>query len=217
MALLPSVPTSFVPHTPAAPSRSSDTVNIFSYIAYGILLISFVMAIGVFAYGEILKGQVQKKDAELSKAEAAIDTSTVEGFVRLRDRLAYASDELKAHVAFSNFFTALGTILPTTVRFGSLHLAMDPTGAAVVDGSGIAKSFNALASFSNAIAEDGRIKSAIFSKISVRGDGTVSFAFTASIDPKLIVFSAKGSSDASAQEQPQPEQTPAVAPAPPLK
>lgn len=200
MALLPSIPTSFVPHVPgASPAQrpSSDTSSVYAFLCYGALLVVFVMAIGVFAYGQILKGQQASKDAALQKAEAAIDPATVEGFVRLRNRLTYADQELKAHVAFSNFFSTLETLLPSTVRFSNLHLSIDPTGTVIVDGAGVAKSFNALATLSNAFAQDGRIKNAIFSKISVKQDNSVSFGLTATLDPKLMAFSPNASPAAS--------------------
>lgn len=206
MALLPSIPTSFVPHVPGASSAGrpqSDTSHLFAFLCYGALLVVFVMAVGVFAYGQILKGQQTAKDAALAKAEAGIDPATVEGFVRLRNRLTYGSQELSAHVAFSNFFNALETLLPSTVRFSNLHLSMDPTGTMLIDGAGVAKSFNALAALSSAFAQDGRIKNAIFSKLSVKPDNSVTFGLAGTLDPKLIAFSATsaGPSTASSSVQ----------------
>lgn len=214
MALLPSIPTSFVPHVPGASPAGrpqSDASHLFAFLCYGALLVVFVMAVGVFAYGQILKSQQAGKDAALAKAEAAIDPATVEGFVRLRNRLSYGSQELTQHVAFSNFFNALETLLPATVRFSSLHLSIDPTGTMLVEGAGVAKSFNALASLSNAFAQDGRIKNAIFSKLAVKADNSVTFGLSATLDPKLIAFSATsgGASTASSSVQmvnPSPQQ-----------
>ena len=56
-------------------------------------------------------------------------------------------------------------------------------------GSGTAKSFNALAVISTTFATDNRIKEAIFSNIVVNKDNSVSFALSASLDPKLVAFS----------------------------
>ena len=196
MALLPSVPTSFVPHSPSATPAGrarAESSGVLGFIAYGVLLIAFIMAIGVFAYGQILKNQQAAKDQQLAKAEQALDPTTVQGFLRLQHRLTYSKQELASHVAFSNFFTALGAVLPTTVRLSMLHLAIDQSGQATLDGAGVAKSFNALASLSNALAQDGRFKSAIFSKISIKPDSTVSFGISAIIDPKLIAFNPSAS------------------------
>ena len=58
-----------------------------------------------------------------------------------------------------------------------------------MEGTGVAKSFNALAAASAAFAADGRIKDAIFSNININRDSSVSFALAATLDPKIIAFS----------------------------
>ncbi|HUY05364.1 MAG TPA: hypothetical protein VMV62_01450 [Candidatus Paceibacterota bacterium] len=190
MALLPTIPTSFVPHLASAERRPvrADFGGVFSIIAYVIFAAVFVLALGVFFYGRILSSNKDAKDAALAQAEAAIDPATVESFVQLRDRLASSQTLLADHTAFSGFFSALETLLPSTVRFTSLHISLDATGAAKVEGAGLAKSFNALSAASNSFAADGRIKDVIFSKITVNRDSSVSFGFSASLDPKLIAF-----------------------------
>ncbi|HVB20044.1 MAG TPA: hypothetical protein VNF51_02035 [Candidatus Paceibacterota bacterium] len=191
MDLPPTIPTSFVPQTASVSARRfrSDFSGAFALFAYGVLGLVFLLALGVFAYDQILANQQGSKDAALSKAEAAIDPTTATDFVRLRDRLNSATTLLTNHVAFSGFFTLLETILPTTVRFTTLHLSFDSAGNASFDGSGIARSFNALAATSAAFAADGRIKDAIFSNIVINKDNSVSFSISASLDPKLIAFS----------------------------
>ncbi|MDP2651731.1 MAG: hypothetical protein Q8O94_01185, partial [bacterium] len=128
--LPPTIPTSFVPHSASAPSRrsSADFVSLFSFLSYFVFGVAFVLAIGVFFYGRILSSSLDAKNAELAQAEAAINSTTVEGFVRLRDRLNAGGILLANHPAFSGFFTALGTLLPTTVRFTSLNLSVDNKG-----------------------------------------------------------------------------------------
>lgn len=194
MALPPTIPTSFVPHTPSIgrPFRN-DFTGAFGFVAYAILLIAFALALGVFFYGRVLAGEKSAKDAALAKAEAAIDPATVESFVQLRDRLNSSQTLLGNHVAFSGFFSVVETILPITVRFTSLHVALGTSGGAKVDGTGVAKSFNALSAASEAFATDGRIKDVIFSKMTINKDNSVSFALAATLDPKLLVFSPNAS------------------------
>lgn len=169
-----------------------------SDIAYALLGIVFALALGVFFYGRILSSTLNAREAALAKAAAAIDPATIKGFVRLRDRLNASQTLLKNHVALSNFFTSLEEILPTNVRFSSLHVTVDSAGITKVEGSGVAKSFNALAAASGAFASDGRVKNVIFSKISIHGDTSVSFGFSATLDSKMIAFSAGSGSEASA-------------------
>ncbi len=191
MALPPTIPTSFVPHSSSTGVQKfrSDFIGAFALFSYVILGIVFVLALGVFLYGRVLAGQQASKDAALAKATAAIDPATVEGFVRLRNRLNQGETLLGKHVAFSNFFTSLQSILPASVRFSTLHLSLDATGAARVEAVGAAKSFNALAAVSTAFASDGNIKDAIFSKITINKDNTVSFGLSATLNSKLVEFS----------------------------
>lgn len=192
MDLPPTIPTSFVPHPASAQPRGSSTIipDVIGFIAYFIFVVVFASAIGVFFYGRILASSQASKDAELAKVEATIDPTTIDSFVRLRDRISSSKTLLANHIAFSNFFSLLETIMPTTVRFTALNLSVNNDGTVAVDGSGIAKSFNSLAFASTAFSKDSRIKDAIFSNIAVNAkDGSVSFALSATLDPKTVAFS----------------------------
>lgn len=194
--LPPTIPTSFVPHSSSAVARRFRTPagGIFSALAYGLLGIAALLAIGVFLYGRILAGEQAAEDAALAKAQSAIDPATVASFARLRDRLVSGEKLLDSHAAPSNFLALLSTIMPANVRFSVLNLRLDDTGAMQLDGTGMAKNFNALAAASGAFAAAGRIKNAIFSHIIVSSrDNTVSFSLSATIDQKLLAFSASSS------------------------
>jgi hypothetical protein len=188
----PSIPTSFIPHPSGAPRAryKSEFIGVLALVAYLLLVLTVVAAIGVFVYGGILAGQLTSKDAALATAEAGIDSAAVESFVRLRDRLTSGESLLDNHLALSGFFAALEQILPSSVRFSSLHIGVDSAGNVTLQGSGVAKSFNALAAASTAFSTDGRIKDAIFSGITVQKDNSVSFSLSATLDPTLIAFKA---------------------------
>jgi hypothetical protein len=189
MALPPTIPTSFVPHSAASPQRfRTDLTGAFGFFAYALLAFAFILALGVFFYGRILAADKVAKDKALEAEISKIDAKTVDSFLRLRDRLSSGETLLNNHVAYSGFFATLEKILPTTVRFDSLDLTFDAAGVAKLDGKGLAKSFNALAAASSAFAEDGRIKDAIFSSINVNKDKSVSFTLSASLDQNIIVF-----------------------------
>ena len=190
MALPPTIPTSFVPRPgSSAVHRRTDFTGAFAFIGYGVLALTIALAIGAFVYSQILTTEQKTKDDALAKQVAAIDPQTVAKFVHLRDRLSYGLTLLNKHPALTGFWDDLIAIMPSGVRFGSLHITTDEAGQVKLAGTGIAKSFNALAATSDAFAKDGRIKDAIFSTIRVQGNA-VSFALSATIDPTLIAFSA---------------------------
>ncbi len=221
MALPPTIPTSFIPHAASAAPRRfrSDLTGAFAYFAYGVLTIVVMLALGVFSYDRILAASQTAKDKEIKKAQENIDSATVEQFVRLRDRLSESETLLAGHPAFSGFFAALEKILPATVRFSTLRLSQGNAGTATVEGSGIAKSFNALAAASDVFAKDGRIKNAVFSDINVNKDSSVSFALSATLDPGLFAFgipspAAANAPLATSSARASPEATQGTAPLP---
>lgn len=210
MDLPRSIPTSFVPQPASVAARRfhSDFTGAFSFLAYGVLGLVFALAIGIFFYGRILSATKASKDAELAKAEAAIDPTTVQNFIQLRNRLSSGKQLLDSHIAFSNFFTLIENLLPTPSRFNSLHLSVSSantgTGAGKISlqGSGVARNFNTLAAASGAFATDSRIKDAIFSNIVVNKDNSVSFALSASLDPALVTFTASSVTASSTTPSP---------------
>jgi len=201
MALLPTIPTSFVPHASLTERRhiNTDLGGVFGYIAYAILGVVFFLTIGVFFYGRILSASLASKDAALKTAETSIDLATIKEFVQLRDRLNSSQVLLNNHIVLSAFFLVLESLLPSTVRFATLHLAVDTAGVTKVEGTGISKSFNALSVASGAFAVDGRIKDVIFSKMVINKDSTISFGFSATLDSKLTSFSLNEAEPSSAQ------------------
>ena len=190
MALPPTIPTSFVPHTTTAVQRryTFDFIGIFNVAAYLIFFITLGFAAGVFFYAQLLEGQLKSADARLAAEQKKIDSTIAQNFVRLDNRLTSATTLLNSHAALSNFFTALGAILPNTVRFSTLRVGVADGGRVTIDGTGVAKNFNALAAASASFASDGRIKDAIFSRLSVNKDNSVSFSISAMVDPKFVLF-----------------------------
>lgn len=197
MALPPTIPTSFVPHSSISSEQRArpEYAGIFGVVAYIILAVVIALAAGVFLYSRALVSEQEKTSALLTEAEAKIDSKTVEGFVEMRDRLNFSSQLLDQHTAVSNFFTLLEQMLPVPARFSSVSLSIDSTGAVKINGSGVAKNFNALAAVSAAFAANERINDAIFSKISVNKDKTVSFDVAATLDPSVITYRVEETSE----------------------
>lgn len=193
MALPPTIPTSFVPHTSTAVQRryTFDFIGIFNVVAYLIFFITLALAGGVFFYAQVLEGQLKSANAKLAAEQKKIDPTIAQNFVRLDNRLTSATTLLGNHLALSNFFETLGTILPNTVRFSSLRIAVADGGKVSIDGTGVAKNFNALAFASASFASDGRIKDAIFSRLSVNKDNSVSFSISATVDPAFVLFTGE--------------------------
>lgn len=166
--------------------RQQSGSNIFLIIAAVIAGISILAAVGIFAYELYLKNARDQKSAALLEAQRAVDLDTVEGFIRLKNRLSTVEVLLNQHIALSEFFNTLESKTLQTVRFSGLTVEVNDDRSAEIQMEGVARTFNALAAQSSAIAAEKRIKRAIFSDISVNENGTVGFTLTASVDARLI-------------------------------
>lgn len=166
--------------------RQKSGTNIFSVIALVLLGMSIIGALATFGYEFYLKSARDTKAAELATAQQSVDIDAVEDFVRLRDRLESVETILDKHVTLSEFFDTLEARTLQNVRLSTLSISVADDRTAEIETEGVARSFNALAAQSAALAGERRIKRAIFSNISVNTNGTVSFTLTASLDPRLI-------------------------------
>jgi len=171
------------------PRHSEGGVNMLLVVALVILGIVVLMAVGVFAYSKFLHNEADQKAAALAAAQAQVSQDTVEGFLRLKNRLTSAQTLLDSHIALSQFFTVLENLTLESVRFNSLTVNIAPDHSAEIKMTGTAKDFNALAAQSAAFAIDKRIKQAIFSGINATKDG-VSFEVAAKLDPRMVVLSS---------------------------
>jgi hypothetical protein len=185
------------------PRHSEGGVNMLLVVSLIIMGIIVLMAVGVFAYSKFLHNEADQKAAALQAAQAQVSQDTVEGFLRLKNRLTSAQTLLDSHVAISQFFTVLENLTLESVRFQSLSVSVLPDHSAEIKMTGIAKDFNALAAQSAAFATDKRIKQAIFSGINATKDG-VSFSVVAKLDPKMVVYSQTADAAAAASSTPTP-------------
>lgn len=194
MAISPTtIPTSFVPKQPVrtggkATKSGGNTLLFLSLVILGIAILG---SAGVFGYERYLISARDSKSAQVEQAQAAIDSASVEGFVRTRDRFTAAKGLLDSHVAATNFFNLLESLTLQTVRFNSLSFTLTEDRSAEITMGGTARTFNALAAESSVFAGEKRIKRAIFSDIKVNPDKTVSFSLAADLDPKLLALSAE--------------------------
>lgn len=191
MALPPTIPTSFVPRQPSAtPSRANGRsfASVAFFLATGLFILALVAAGGVFAYDQYLGSAIQSRASDLESFEKAVSPQTVEELVRLKDRLLISRDLLNDHVSLLSFFTLLEAATLQSVRFSSLSFALtgENAGAAEVELTGVARSFNALAAQSRSLAADARVRDSIFGNIKVNQDGTIGFTLTATLDRRLV-------------------------------
>jgi len=161
--------------------------NLFLIVTVIIGIAAAVAAGGTFAYEKYLTYQLEQKAAQLAAAQAQVDETRVEEFVRLRDRLASGEQILTSHVMLTRFFDTLEDVTLQNVRFSSMSITIAGDSTAKLDMEGTARNFNALAAQSSAFAGERTIRRAIFSGITLNDARQVEFRLTADLDSRLII------------------------------
>lgn len=218
VAVPPTIPTSFVPKQPVSPQlrKQKQGINLFLIIGTALLILSGAAAGMAFGYERYLESARDSKAEEIAQAQREVNINTVEGYLRLRDRLNASSQILDQHVELSEFFDALEARTLQSVRFSSLTITVDADRVAEIQMEGTARTFNALAAQSNEFAQEKQIKRAIFSGITTNENGTVGFSLTAVADPRLITAGEvlPGIRDTEPAVNVSPSTAPATTPAP---
>jgi hypothetical protein len=189
MAVSPLIPTSFVPRQPVdAPRPKQSGADLFLIVALSVFGLAILASGAVFGYQQYLKSVANAKQEKVAAAEKRIDEGTVEGFVDLRNRLIAADALLDNHIALSRFLGALETGTLASVGFDTMTVTVSDDRSAAVEMTGSAKSFNALAAESAALADIPSVKRAIFSGLKVDDKtGAVDFSLSFGLDQKGVI------------------------------
>lgn len=200
------MPTSFVPKQPVTPQPKGRRAGTNALLVIGVasLAAAGIAAGATFGYASYLESARDAKAVALEEAQRAVSIDTVQGFIRLRDRLDAAEGILDRHVELSEFFDVLERLTLQSVRFSTLSVAVSADRTAEIELAGVASTFNALAAQSVELANEKRIRRAIFSDIAINENGTVGFTLTATGEPRLITA---GEVLPGIPDQPAPETT----------
>lgn len=214
------VQNTFIPHDVSQPAptsriRQSSLMDLVMLVAIVLLVASLALAAGVFLYERYLDTSSQSKVAQLKTAKQQFDSSLIQEFSRLDDRMRDADTVLSNHIAPSVFFHMLEANTLSTVSFRSLDFEASSEGGMTVKMEGIARSVNSIALQADFFSKVGIITSPIFSNIDRQADG-VHFSFTATVHPSAIRYAqAAAAAGATGATAPVPSVQPASFPAAP--
>jgi hypothetical protein len=185
------IPTSFVPQKPfrqesrgvsAAGGDLLFSIGTMSFTA------SLLLAGAVFGYSLYLEGERDKKTAELISVQQNINREEIIELSALSNRIMFGKDLLENRVAPSIVFSYLEDHIGKNVRFNTLSLSLDD-GKMLVEISGEAKNFNALAYQASLFAEDRTLKEQVFKDITVGEKGSIPFKLVGHLDVADVLAS----------------------------
>ena len=164
------MPPTFVPQKAAASAvagvRHART-PIFFTLGAAAFAASLLAAVGVFFYQKVLAARLTKMNNDLVAARAAFEPALIEELKRMDTRLEAARTLLADHRAVSPLFALLEKETLSTVRFNTFGFVEPEAGKIVLELTGEAASFNAVALQSDIFSKEAAFSNLVFSDFDV--------------------------------------------------
>jgi hypothetical protein len=184
--------TSFIPKKPITEDRSGGSgVSLFLLLSIIIFIISGALVAGVWLWQKSLLSQIEKAKADLVAAKESYEEDTINPLIRLNDRIEESKSLLKNHLAISPVFIMLEKNVLQNVRLKSMKFSYAGADKIRIDLSGMATSYDVLSKQSDAFGNEGLreyISEPVISDFNPTADGSISFNFSALVNPNLILY-----------------------------
>ena len=184
--------TSFIPKKPVVESEpSGGGVSLFLILAVIVFIVAVAMVGGVWIWQKSLVSQITKDKEALVAAKESYEEDTINPLIRLNDRIEESKNLLAQHIAVSPVFTMLEKNVLKNVRLKTMKFSHAGEGKIKIDLSGTASSYDALSKQSDAFGSESLrkfISAPVISDFSPTPDGSISFNFTAMVDPNLVSY-----------------------------
>jgi hypothetical protein len=184
--------TSFIPKKPILPEEAEGSgISLFLLISIIIFIVTTALAGGVWLWKNSLISQIQKDKEALVAAKETYEEDTINPLIRLNDRIEESQNLLAKHLAVSPVFAMLEQTVLKNVRLKTMKFSSADNNKIRIDLTGTAVNYDALSKQSDAFGSESLrkfISSPVISDFSPTTDGSVSFNFTALVDPRLVSY-----------------------------
>jgi hypothetical protein len=182
--------TSFIPkrvvETPTKGEVSGAGITFV--VGLGVLIVSLLLAGGVFGYGQYLKGSIENKKNQLQLQKDAFQPELIRAMARLSDKMKIGQQLLKDHIAASEIFALLQQDTLQTVRFSSFAFSHTQDGSVKISLQGQGLSFTSVALQADAFSQERFLKDTLFSGFALDPVGNISFSVAATVDPAVVSY-----------------------------
>lgn len=195
--------TSFIPKKPAnstiggvSAPKHHHGASVFMTISTVIFILSLVGAGGAYVYNQYLISAQGSYEKDLASREQQFNTNLIEQLKSESTKIDLAKQILQNHMALSQIFPIVSTLTTEDVRFLSMDVS-SPThtsGGVTVSLEGYGTSFSAVAFQSDVLNQLDQyglrnvVKNPILSNPALGTNGSVSFGFTATVDPSNLSY-----------------------------
>ncbi len=184
--------TSFIPKKPITEGRDDGSgVSLFLLLSVILFIVIVALSGGIWLWRNSLISQIEKDKQALVAAKESYEEDTINPLIRLDDRIKESESLLARHIAVSPVFMMLEKNILRNIRLKSMNFSYGANNKIKLDLVGAATNYDALSKQSDAFgAENLRkfISQPVISDFNPIADGSISFNFTAMIDPRLISY-----------------------------
>jgi hypothetical protein len=184
--------TSFIPKKPIVESRpGSSGVSLFLLLSIIIFIVAIALAGGIWLWQKSLISQIDKDKQALIDAKDSYEEGTINPLIRLNNRIEESKILLANHLAISPVFTMLEQNVLRNIRLKNMKFSYAANNKIRIDLTGTAADYDALSKQSDAFGSDALskfISGPVVSDFNPTPDGSISFNFTATVDPILVSY-----------------------------
>lgn len=184
--------TSFIPKKTIEPqkTRMRTSPGILNTVSFVLLVVSVVMAGGVYLYRDNLSKRVDEMRTSLNRARNIFEPTLLADLQVLDRRIDAATEILQGHLAVSPIFKVLQDITLPTVRYIDFTYEIDAVNPNVVHVmmTGEAVSYDVITLQSDLFSQNRFIRNPIFSNFALDQEGRIDFELTFDVSRSLVSF-----------------------------
>jgi len=181
---------SFIPkNSVVMRSENHEGGGFFRTFSALIFVVALIITGSLFVYSKMLSKNVENLRSQIVTSRAAIDSKSIAGVLAFEKKLDSIQSILDNHIAFSEYFKMLEENTVSQVAWQDLRYNGLAGGNFVVEMSGRASSFSAIALQEESFLQDQNIKFVSFDNLKLDPkNGAITFSFRAEIGRDLIKF-----------------------------
>lgn len=189
----PKFQSSFIPKGPLVTSATSpknikvSEKGLVGFLSMIVFVFAVAVSLGMFAYNFYLTSSIAKMGNDLSAARTTLDPESIIELTRLDSRLNLTKGLLAKHTVMSPLFDFLEASTLQSVRFTDFSYADTDKGIAL-NMKGSASGYSDIALQADVLSKSKYIKNPVFSNLSLDENGSVTFTFSALLDPSIVSY-----------------------------
>lgn len=188
--MAPGFQSSFIPKDPVTEQAfQKKKAGFIGVLAVSLFLSSVVIAVGVYVYQVMLKGDIESLKEELAQAEKSIDKKTIGELSDFAKKIDIAKKLVDRHHVVTNFLDVLSSSTVRSVQFSEFSYSGLKETELLIKLSGKADSYAAVALQDSVLSKVKEFRSLAFSNMGLNEKGSVIFDLEIKVDPELSVYS----------------------------